>query len=159
MVSLKTGREIWTELSPCISHTHKFCHVTVLTGSIPESLEEAILQVSLFLFWSFVLGGLSSPLQCPVCVCISTATLTLCTCTQILTLTVIISIRPVQINIFVRKTTFSVSAPLLSGLRHSISDVDSFLVFWILFPPVAVTVSSVLTFTLAAWQLVSPGHS
>lgn len=80
-------------------------------------------------------GRLSSPLQCPICVRISAAALALCTCTQILTLTAVISISPVQINIFVRRAAFPVSAPLLAGPRRSISDVDGFLVVWVLFPP------------------------
>lgn len=95
----------------------------------------------------FCLGG-GYHLSCNVqYVCIRNAA-PLCECTQILILLAVISIRLVQTCISLRKTAFSVSAPLRT------SDVG-FLVFWVLFPSIAVTVNSVFTFPLAFWQLIS----
>lgn len=113
----------------------------VLTCCIPENLDRAVLQVSLSLS-----GERLSPLECSVCVYVSTVASTLYK--YILTMKNIIAIKPKHINIFVSKTTFFLSIYVVSCLRLSISSLDSFLVFWILFFPVEVTVSSVLTFTL-----------
>lgn len=117
----------------------------MLTCCIPESLDRAVLQVSISLFGSFVWEKVVS-LECSVCVYVSTVAITLYK--YILTMKDITAIKPNEINIFVRKTTFSLSIYVVSCLRFSISSLDSFLVFWILFFPVEVTVSSVLTFTL-----------
>lgn len=83
-----------------------------------------------------------------MCVYVSTVAIILCKHILILTMKDMIAIRPMEINIFVRKTTLSLTVYVVSCLRLSISSLDSFLVFWILFFPVEVTVSSVLTFTL-----------
>lgn len=108
---------------------------------------------------SFVWGKVTSLGMFSVYLCEYCCNYFMCKHILILTMKDMIAIRPMEINIFVRKTTLSLTVYVVSCLRLSISSLDSFLVFWILFFPVEVTVSSVLTFTLTTWQLISPGHS